>query len=336
MIVNEMVLFHLIMCIIPLATCSSRFPIQLSITQQKKFSSHQDSTYTQYVNIEIKTDENIERHQEISQELFLILDTSNSMQMDNKLIDAKLAIEYIIRNMNSKDKLHLIQYNSRSSIVFEDQNDRNFMLEKLKPFETFHGTNLTSAFHQMTILLQKYSQRTGIKRIFIFSDGKINKNVIDHPALLHELTSMKQTYDVTICSFGVGLDFDEELMMNIADYGSGDYLFIQGPESMRKVIEITYKNFQALIGTDAYLKIITQNDAHSPDESQIIPIGDVFYNDRMNILLENILANDNTSYMIVELWMTDIQDQISKLILIEDLLFSLNQSEDFVQLLKGN
>jgi hypothetical protein len=33
---------------------------------------------------------------------------------------------------------------------------------------------------------------------------------------------MKNTYEITICSFGIGSDFDEKWMTNIADYGSGD------------------------------------------------------------------------------------------------------------------
>jgi hypothetical protein len=78
-------------------------------------------------------------------------------------------------------------------------------------------------------------------------------------------------------------------MTNIVDYGSGDFFFIRGANSMNKVVNIAYK---ALIGTNAYLKIITKNDTHLVDtyeyENEIIPIGDIYYNDNMNILLENI------------------------------------------------
>ena len=51
------------------------------------------------------------------------------------------------------------------------------------------------------------------------------KVLTEHAQLLNEVTSMKNTYEITICSFGIGSDFDEKLMTNIADYGSGDIFF---------------------------------------------------------------------------------------------------------------
>jgi hypothetical protein len=134
-------------------------------------------------------------------------------------------------------------------------------------------------------------------------------------------------------------------MTNIADYGSGDYFFIRGADSMKKVVNIAYKGFQTLIGTNAYLKITTKNDAHlvdtygyeniKQDDQEIIPIGDIHYNDKMNILLETeikisekFLDKSQIDYMIIELWMTDIHDQISKLISTESVLFSLSKNQD--------
>jgi hypothetical protein len=65
----------------------------------------------QHTNIEIKTGENIKKQSQPVQELFLILDTSDSMAGGNRLVNAKLANENIIGNMNKNDKLHSIQYN---------------------------------------------------------------------------------------------------------------------------------------------------------------------------------------------------------------------------------
>jgi Ca-activated chloride channel family protein len=316
---------------IPLISSLSKFPIEISVSQHRKYFPHELSTFTQHVNIEIKTGENTEQQSQPVQELFLILDTSGSMEIEHKLENAKLAIETIIKNMNENDKLHLIEYNSHSSIVFEDENNRALMLTKLKSLHASGGTNLMSGFDQTKILLNKYFKRTSLKRIFVFSDGQINEGVTAHDQLLHEVTSMKTKYELTICSFGIGSDFDAKLMTNIADYGSGDFFFIRGADSMNKVVNIAYKGFKALIGTNAYLKITTKNEAHivdtygyeniKQDENEIIPIGDIYYNDNMNILLETeikisekFLEKSQIDYMIIELWMTDIHDQISKLI----------------------
>ena len=328
-----------------LLSSSLDFPIELSVSQYKKYFPHEISTFTQYVNIDIKTGDNIKKESDVILELFLILDTSGSMGGENKLSNGKLAIESIIRNMNKNDKLHLVEYNSYSSIVFENENNQQFMLNKIRNLYPSGGTNLMSGFDNTKILLNKYSKRKSLKRIFVFSDGQINEGITAHDQLLKEVTIMKNTYELTICSFGIGSDFDEKLMTNIADYGSGDYFFIHGSDSMKKVVDIAYKGFQLLIGTNAYLKITTKNDAHivdtfgyenvKHDEDEIISIGDIRYNDQMNILLqteiqisEKFLEKSQIDYMIIELWMTDINNQISKLIKSEKVLFSLSKNDE--------
>ncbi|CAF1344586.1 unnamed protein product [Didymodactylos carnosus] len=328
----------------PLTVTASQFPVQLSLSQEKKFFPHEISTYIQHVNVHIKTDEDVQTHSKPPQELFLLLDTSTSMAGENKWTNAILAIESIIRNMNSEDKLHLIQYNSRSSIIFENENDQRKMLNALHALYPTGSTNLMAGFDQVITLFKKYSERLTLKRLFVFSDGQINQGVTQHEQLLKEVTYMKTIYEITICSFGIGADFDEKLMTNIADHGSGDYFFIQGADSMKKVVDIAYKGFQSLMGTNAYLKITTKNDAHIVDvygyelkngENQIIPIGDIRYDDMMNILFqtevkitEKLLEQSEIDYMIIELWMTDVVDRLSKLVTSKSVLFSFSKNEE--------
>ena len=71
------------------------------------------------------------------------------------------------------------------------------------------------------------------------------------------------------------------------------------------------------------------------DENEIISIGDIRYNDKMHVLLETeikisekFLEKSQIDYMIIELWMTDINDHISKLISTESVLFSLSKRKD--------
>ncbi|CAF2549110.1 unnamed protein product [Rotaria sp. Silwood2] len=246
--------------------------------------------------------------------------------------------------MNTADKLHLVQYNSVSSVVFENAHDQQTMLKALHALYPSGGTNLKAGLDQVIPLLKKYSDRSTVKRFFILSDGQINEGVTDHNLLLKEITAIKNTYDVTICSFGIGYDFDEKLMTNIADYGSGDYFFIKGPESMEKVVGIAYQGFQNLMGIDAYLKVTSKYDTQIVDiygydikeeeQQQIIPIGNLRYNDMMNILLETkvkitkeLLEKPEIDFMIAELWMTDVTDRSPKLVVSKTLLFSLSRDD---------
>ena len=340
---NRCVFFIFTGCLI-YSTIASSFPAQLLISQEKRFLPQEVSSYVQHVNVLIKTGAPTETEKKLPSELFIVLDSSGSMAGAEKWNNAILAIEHIIRSMNTGDKLHLVQYNSGSSVIFENSDDQSAMLKALHTVYPGGGTNLMAGFDQVIPLLKKYADRSTVKRLFIFSDGQINEGVTNHGQLLQEVTSIKLTYDVTICSFGIGYDFDEKLMTHIADHGSGDYFFIKGAESMEKVVGIAYRGFQNLMGTNAYLKVLTKYDARlvdvygyerKVDDEQIIPIGNLRYNDVLNILLETnvkineeMLEQEEIDYMVVELWMTDVTDRAVKLVATETVLLSLSRNDD--------
>ncbi|CAF1061864.1 unnamed protein product [Adineta ricciae] len=325
------------------STANSSFPVQLSIIQEKQFLPYEISTYTQHVNIEIKTGNHPGTQSKLPRELYIVLDSSGSMASADKWNNAISAIEHIIKSMNTNDKLHMIHYNSISSVVFENADNQQTMLNILHNLHPGGGTNLQAGFDQLMPLLKKYADRSTVKRVFILSDGQINEGVTDHNLLLKEITTIKNTYGVTICSFGIGYDFDEKLMTNIADYGSGDYFFIKGAESMERVVGIAYHGFQNLMGIDAYVKVISKYDTKITDvygyemtdkEEQIIPIGNLRYNDMMNILLETqvkitdeLLTKSEIDYIIVELWMVDATDRLLKLVSTEKLHLSFSRDE---------
>ena len=335
--------FLVVLCLVYLTLVSS-FPVQVSIGQEKRFLPQEVSSYVQHVNVLIKTGAPTETVKKLPTELFIVLDSSGSMAGADKWNNAISAIEHIIRSMNTGDKLHLVQYNSFSSVIFENSEDQQAMLKALHGVHPGGGTNLMAGFDQAISLLKKYADRSTVKRLFVFSDGQINEGVTDHRLLLQEVTSIKRAYDVTICAFGIGYDFDEKLMTHIADHGSGDYFFIKGAESMEKVVGIAYRGFQNLMGTNAYLKVMTKYDARvvdvygyemKEDDKQIIPIGNLRYNDLLNVLLETnvriteeMLSEREIDFMVVELWMTDVTDRSVKLVVTETVLLSLSRNDE--------
>lgn len=52
-----------------------------------------------------------------------------------------------------------------------------------------------------------------------------------------------------VSAFGLGLDFDEDLMHGIAREGRGDYYFISCAEEITKFMSQALKGIQSLMGT---------------------------------------------------------------------------------------
>ncbi|MCU0352565.1 MAG: hypothetical protein MUD08_02310 [Cytophagales bacterium] len=89
-----------------------------------------------------------------------------------------------------------------------------------------------------------------MNRVLLLSDGLANQGITDEK-VLQQLARQKNTEDnMTLSAFGVGADFNESLMTNLAEFGSGNYYFIDSPD---KIPSIFAKELQGL------LSVVVQN-----------------------------------------------------------------------------
>ncbi|MHA1969825.1 MAG: VWA domain-containing protein, partial [Candidatus Hodarchaeales archaeon] len=84
--------------------------------------------------------------------------------------------------------------------------------------------------------------------LLLLSDGLANEGVTDRNRIR---TSVQQIYEggISVSTFGVGDDFDEDLLVDIADNAGGNFYFIKTADDIPKYIE---QEFSGLLTTTAY------------------------------------------------------------------------------------
>ncbi len=94
-------------------------------------------------------------------------------------------------------------------------------------------------------------------------------------------------------AFGLGNDFDEELMKSIAEHGSGAYFFIEGSAAIPRFVDFALKGLFKLVGTDAGLKIrglngavVTKIYSHPGDLTKPYQFGDLKQDDHRSAVCE--------------------------------------------------
>jgi len=189
--------------------------------------------------------------------LAFVLDRSGSMSGD-KLDNAKKAIVKVIEALAEDDTLHLVVYGTKVEVTFEnaDLTNKTKLINHVKSIGTSGNTNLWGGLEKGAELVNKYKKPGYISRIFLFSDGLVNEGVKDKAQII-ELTE-KNIYtelDIKVSAFGLGNDFDEEIMKGIADKGRGSYFFIEGSQAIPQFVGIALKGILKLVGSDAVLRI---------------------------------------------------------------------------------
>ena len=86
-----------------------------------------------------------------------------------------------------------------------------------------------------------------VKRVFLFSDGLVNAGEQSHERILAAVDQYV-AQGVTLSTFGIGADFDEQLMTSIAVRGKGDYEFLEKTETMTSLVSKSVHSLLLLAG----------------------------------------------------------------------------------------
>lgn len=183
--------------------------------------------------------------------LSLVLDKSGSMEGD-KLKYAKKACKFLVENLEKDDIVSLVTYDDVVKTLSSSKkiDNKSVLKEKIEFIKSGGSTNLSGG------MLEGYSQvkstydKKRVNRVLLLSDGLANRGITDRNELQKIAQQKNREEGITLSTFGVGADFNEILMTNLAEYGSGNYYFI---ESADKIPEIFAQELKGL------LSVVAQN-----------------------------------------------------------------------------
>ncbi|CAF3118678.1 unnamed protein product [Rotaria socialis] len=192
----------------------------------------------------------------------LILDRSGSMKSDNKLTFAKRAICSVLNLLHDDDIVHLVAYDTNISIIFENAraSTRQFLHSLVDHIVTDGSTNLSGGIEIGASLLDKYSYSGFSRRMFIFSDGQANIGLKTRA----ELTNLVAGYNkkgIITDSFGIGADFDAEIMKGIADTGGAKFFFLESAQVIEPLVTKALMSVFKVCGSQTRLILRGKNGA---------------------------------------------------------------------------
>ncbi len=229
----------------------------------------------------------------------LVIDRSGSMQGD-KLKYVKKAVSFVIDNVNSEDYLSVVQYDSTIETLIASQKVSNKAAMK-KIVERIEANSMTNLSGGMLKGYEEVSntQKQGlVNRVLLLSDGLANEGITDEKQL--ELIAQKKFREMGIglSTFGVGADFNETLMTNLAEYGGANYYFIEQPDQIPTIFAKELEGLLAVVAQNTTVKIDFPSEYFSfkqvygypaqltGKQSVEIKLNDVFSEERKVVLLK--------------------------------------------------
>ncbi len=170
--------------------------------------------------------------------LVFLIDVSGSMYDQNKLPLLKQAFEMLIDNLGEKDSVSIVTYASYNEVVLEGVpgSEKDTILEALNGLEAGGSTNGGEGIITAYDLAEEYFIEGGNNRVILATDGDLNVGMTSESEL-HDLVEEKRESGVflSVLGFGTG-NYSDTRMETLADYGNGNYAYIDSISEARKVL----------------------------------------------------------------------------------------------------
>ncbi len=183
--------------------------------------------------------------------LALVIDRSGSMS-GSKLDKAKEAAIFCVRNLSASDRVAVIAYDDQVRVVAPstrltpDAKER--LVREIGAIQPGGSTNLGGGWLTGAQEVANQMHETiYLNRAILLSDGLANVGIVDTAELAHHASELRQR-GVSTTTMGIGSDFNEELMEQIAIKGGGHFYFI---ETAKQIPDFLHRELGEVLATVA-------------------------------------------------------------------------------------
>lgn len=224
--------------------------------------------------------------------LICVLDHSESMSGE-KLQRAKEAAGMILNTIQPGDRCTVIGFSADSRVLVPtfDKGSGKVQTKALQGLEAAGGTNMSNAIRMAATLAKKAFAGNRVNRVLLLTDGHPTKR----DGLLETVGELAKL-NIYTTALGVGTDFNEDLLSNIADLGRGAYYFIEDSQQMGDMVKKELAALQDIVAKDVNVHLRPRDRVtiegvtgfefdRLPRNEVMIRIGDMSSSDKKIVLL---------------------------------------------------
>lgn len=169
----------------------------------------------------------------------LVLDRSGSMQEERKFGLAREAVESALHMLRSDDRFSLVVYDTEIDVLAPSglaaDSAKRAALRALSEVGPRGGTFLSGGWLRGCEQVAEFLDRDSVGRCLLLTDGLANHGLCDRGKLAAHAGELCQRR-VRTSTFGVGADFDERLLRDMAHEGGGNFYFIESASQIQRFL----------------------------------------------------------------------------------------------------
>lgn len=186
----------------------------------------------------------------------LVLDSSASMAEERKLPYTLEAARMVIENAADSDILALVAFNNQAIVLSGAGRvvNKPFLLHRLDEIAPDNYTNLSAGLLEGIAQVSANSAAVQVKHVLLLTDGQANRGETSSAALRHIAQQAKRR-GIGVSTFGVGSDFNEKLLADVATGGGGRYVYVGTPEEIPTAFQNELHGLLEVVAQNAVIEI---------------------------------------------------------------------------------
>lgn len=188
--------------------------------------------------------------------LSLVLDRSGSMQ-GMKMVRAREAAMFCVNQMLATDRLSVVTFDEHIDVLFpsEPVTNKQAMKDLISRVAARGSTALHEAWVRGGLTVSEGMLDQGINRVLLISDGLANVGITSPDEIVTQAMNLCQR-GVSTSTIGIGADFNEDLLMQMAQSGGGNAWHVAEPEDMQRIFQVELEGLIAQFAHTVSLSLI--------------------------------------------------------------------------------
>ncbi len=194
--------------------------------------------------------------------LTFVIDTSGSMDRQDRLGLVKDSLRILVDQLNDEDTVAIVTYSDDSGIRLYPTpiSERETILDAIDSLEPGGSTNMESGLREGYALASQAFQHDGINRVVLLSDGVANAGITDVDALAAMIREpADRGIDLVTVGFGMG-NFNDVTMEQLADQGDGFYAYVDTEDEAERLFEDELTSTLLTIAKNAKIQVEFNED----------------------------------------------------------------------------
>jgi Ca-activated chloride channel family protein len=228
--------------------------------------------------------------------LAIVLDKSGSMS-GQKIDQARRAAIDALRLLDSNDIVSVVTYDTIVSVLVPatKMSDRESVEKAIRSIQADGSTALYDGVSKGAAELRKFFDKERVNRIVLLSDGLANSGP-SSPAELAALGASLSKENISVSTLGLGLGYNEDLMVQLAQKSGGNHHFIENATELADVFRGEFEDVLSVVAQEVAMKVripegirpvrVLGNDAEINGQQIVTRLAQIYSRQKKVVVIE--------------------------------------------------